>query len=89
MVPPAATAPVASLSSYLYLRISGSAICAIVAAVARLEPQIAANAPQAADGGQRQPAAAMAEPGIAGAVERLVEPGLARDVAHQHEHRDH
>ena len=47
MVPPAATAPVASLSSYLYLRISGSAICAMVAAVARLEPQIAANAPQA------------------------------------------
>ena len=36
--------PVASLSSYLYLRISGRAILPIVAAVARLEPQIAANA---------------------------------------------
>ena len=31
----------------------------------------------------------MAEPGITGTIERLVEPRLARDVAHQHEHRNH
>ena len=42
---------------------------------------------EGAEGGGRQPAAAMAEPGVAGAVKRLVEPGLARDVAHQHEQR--
>lgn len=42
-VPPAATEPVLKAESYLYLLSSGSAIVDIVAAVAELEPQIAAN----------------------------------------------
>ncbi len=46
--PPAAMLAVDSESSYLYFRISGSAIAEIVAAVAVFEPQIAPNMPQAA-----------------------------------------
>ena len=42
MVPPAATAPVASAELYLYLFISGNDTLLNVAAVAKLEPQIAA-----------------------------------------------
>ena len=47
MVPPAATTAVANPIWYLYLFISGKATLPKVAAVARLEPQIAAKAAQA------------------------------------------
>jgi hypothetical protein len=45
--PPAATVPLASASSYLKRRISGSATAAIVAAVAGPEPQMAPKAAHA------------------------------------------
>ena len=47
-VPPAATEPVASLGSYPILRICGSATVVMVAAVAMLEPLMAAKPAQAA-----------------------------------------
>ena len=47
IVPPAATDAGGEPVVVLVLAHSGSAICAMVAAVARLEPQIAAKAPQA------------------------------------------
>ena len=46
-VPAAATVPVARVSSYLYFFISGSAIRPMVAAVAAVEPHMAANPAQA------------------------------------------
>ena len=46
-VPPAATHPVDSLGSYLYLVISGMATMAMVAPVANEEPHMAANPQQA------------------------------------------
>jgi hypothetical protein len=54
-VPPAASEPVESAPEYLYLRISGSATCPMVAAVASEDPQIVPNAAQA-------PTAAIAMP---------------------------
>ena len=46
-LPPAATTPVARLSLYLYLRISGRVTAAMVAAVALVDPQMAENPAQA------------------------------------------
>ena len=46
-VPEAATVPVAKVSLYLYFFISGSAILPMVAAVAAVDPQMAANPAQA------------------------------------------
>ncbi len=46
-VPDAATVPVESVLSYPYFLISGRAICPMVAAVAAVEPQIAAKPAQA------------------------------------------
>jgi|GEM_PF-3831557 len=46
-VPADATVPVANEGSYLYFLISGSAIFPMVAAVAAVDPQIAANPEQA------------------------------------------
>src|SRR3989339_379982 len=46
-VPPAATQPVARLRSYPYFLISGTATLAMVAPVAREDPQMAANPEQA------------------------------------------